>query len=772
MTDSTGSVLQGPPRAEALCLPGNPCLNVDEPLPLPGVIIFVHGVNSMGEWFDDSELGLLAGLNARLQRKDEQLHRIKGSGQLQPARYMGELTEDGYIHDDLKSTTFIKDAGYSPIIRLRWGYKASQEEIATVGGSILLDETDAWGGGPFANGCSALPDMFGTGTDTGLFLGLAVQDLNASDRQVYNCPARHYQAFAAWRLAKLVARIREIHRAQNKGMDCPVTVVCHSQGNMVGLGSAYFGANHPDLHGLGVADNYVLANAPYSLNKSGADNYAQYEWSKLQGRVKQEARVDGLKNFFQIVKNFKPNHYDNATVDERLWNRNPKCGSAPCTTAQDQAARQTRQHVFLYCNPHDRVISIDTVQGMGWRGLSNEELVKTEAAGILFQRVWAEGKPGQSYKVGTTSGSYFDYWNQTNGADPTTNRFWTPSADKLRVQVKEIWSDDRRSVLGKANATFWGFIAQGALSVGSLVKGSIADLNGYPKKDWKVCVNAPEVPCKGIEPKSLYLASSAWSRPGEPMGNGDPRIKGPFNRYKESASDSLNPKRETFEGEDAYADQRKTGHGDAASEASMRYDQNAGIRQKARRAIYDGSGDKQWFGLDGALNFFGKRFNEDDISKMSAGKHGDINGTDFEVFEKSERMGLLAKGADQQATNHSTILTNPEHSEHVLAYDVDVGLCQFSNVQMNQLRRMADWRWCEPMPEDGDYIPPGRDASKDKEFEYYGTAKLEGEKLSKIDKFDPAQGALSILKIADKRNVLPVFQSHHKKSDDTDTRYA
>ncbi|MBU9580571.1 DUF3274 domain-containing protein [Ralstonia mannitolilytica] len=768
MTDSTGTLSCGP-RAEALCLPGNPRLDVEQPLPLPGVIIFVHGVNSMGEWFDDSELGLLAGLNARLQRNDDQVHAIKGSGQLRPASYMGELTEDGYIHRDLKSTTFIQDAGYSPIIRFRWGYKASQKEIATVGGSILLDETDAWGGGPFANGCSALPDMFGNGTDTGLFLGLAVQDMNTSDRQVYSCPARHYQAFAAWRLAKLVARIREIHRAQHEGMDCPITVVCHSQGNMIGLGSAYFGANHPDLNGLGVADNYVLANAPYSVQKSGADNYAQYNWPKFQGRVKYEARIEGLKNFFDIVRNFKPNHYDNATVDAQLWNSNPKCGSQPCTTAQDQAARQTRKRVFLYCNPHDRVISIDTVKGMGWLGLSNENVTATGAQDILFQRVWAEGKPGQPYKVGASPGTYFDYWNHTTGADRSENQFWTPRADRLRMQIEEIWGDDRRSVIGKANATVWGFVFQVGLWIGSAVSKSAADLNGRPADDWKVCVNAPEVPCKGIEPKSLYLASSSWSRPGEPLGNGDRRIKGPFNRYKESATDSLNPNRTAFEGEDAYAEQRKTmGHGDAASEAAMRYDQNAGIRQKARRAIYTDGEQRQLFGPAGLLNPWG--FDENDVAKMNGQDHGGIKGTNFEKFEKTQRMGLLAKGADQQATNHSTILTNPEHSEHVLAYDVDVGLCQFSNVQMNQLRRMADWRWCEPKEEYGDYFPPGRDADKDIEFEYYQTALLEKEMLSKNKKFDPEKGALSVLKIEAERNWAPVLQSQHRPKN-SDSRY-
>nr|WP_316656542.1 DUF3274 domain-containing protein [Ralstonia sp. LMG 7141] len=134
-------------------------------------------------------------------------------------------------------------------------------------------------------------------------------------------------------------------------------------------------------------------------------------------------------------------------------------------------------------------------------------------------------------------------------------------------------------------------------------------------------------------------------------------------------------------------------------------------------------------------------------------------------------MGLLAKGADQQATNHSTILTNPEHSEHVLAYDVDVGLCQFSNAQMNQLRRMADWRWCEPKEEYGDYFPPGRDADKDIEFEYYGTAQLGGKKLMEVAKFDPEKGALSVLKIEAERNWAPVLQSQHKPKN-SDSRYA
>nr|WP_303678877.1 hypothetical protein [Ralstonia mannitolilytica] len=38
-----------------ITLPGGPCRKVVYPAPLPGVIIFVHGVNSTGEWFDAAE---------------------------------------------------------------------------------------------------------------------------------------------------------------------------------------------------------------------------------------------------------------------------------------------------------------------------------------------------------------------------------------------------------------------------------------------------------------------------------------------------------------------------------------------------------------------------------------------------------------------------------------------------------------------------------------------------------------------------------------------
>src|SRR5471030_1400429 len=73
-------------------------LNIDDlvvlmRVPLPGVVIFVHGVNSDGEWYKEAEQGLCDGLNDRLKRRDEHMvHPTPEGGQLTPATYMRELT--------------------------------------------------------------------------------------------------------------------------------------------------------------------------------------------------------------------------------------------------------------------------------------------------------------------------------------------------------------------------------------------------------------------------------------------------------------------------------------------------------------------------------------------------------------------------------------------------------------------------------------------------------------------------------------------------------
>jgi len=89
---------------------------------LPGIIIFVHGVNSDGEWYDAAEQGLIKGLNARLGLDKA----LGGDAIMSPATYAKELFPDGKRDDTVTGRNFILEHGRSPVIRFRWGYKQAK----------------------------------------------------------------------------------------------------------------------------------------------------------------------------------------------------------------------------------------------------------------------------------------------------------------------------------------------------------------------------------------------------------------------------------------------------------------------------------------------------------------------------------------------------------------------------------------------------------------------------------------------------------------------
>jgi len=266
-------------------------------MPSPGIVIFVHGVNSDGEWYAAAEEGLCKGLNERLKRSCHHLqHRGVEGGELKAVNYGAEITAEGFLHPEMSADTLIRDAGtFSPVIRFRWGYKASGEELQKYGKGIYLNEQDYWGGGPFANGCSALADLWKDGLSEGLFLWNTIQHMNPfPERQVYSCPPRAYFVLAAYRLARLVEAIRQ------QQADVPVTIVCHSQGTMVAMVAAFLGARLPKADGVPcVADNYVICNSPYSLAKrNSAENWVASNLRAADGstgRLTVQARIATLK---------------------------------------------------------------------------------------------------------------------------------------------------------------------------------------------------------------------------------------------------------------------------------------------------------------------------------------------------------------------------------------------------------------------------------------------------------------------------------------------
>ena len=77
---------------------------------------------------------------------------------------------------------------------------------------------------------------------------------------------------------------------------------------------------------------------------------------------------------------------------------------------------------------------------------------------------------------------------------------------------------------------------------------------------------------------------------------------------------------------------------------------------------------------------------EDDPSKASA---------EYTAWRTQHIKVSLAETVDAAATDHSTIFTNPMHSERALAYDVAVGVCQISEKDMRRFLKFSDWRYLD-----------------------------------------------------------------------------
>jgi hypothetical protein len=617
-------------------------------LPLPGVVIFVHGVNSDGEWYEATEQGLCAGLNTRLARRSEQLvHDGPEAGQLTPALYTPELTSAGFIEPDRCDKNFIQPkAFWSPVIRFRWGYKACKEEVQDYGANVWLNEHDYWGGGPFANGCSSVADLWSEGLNDRLFLWITAQHLNpVPGRDVYRCPPRAYYVHAALRLAKLIKSIRDLQA------DCPITVVCHSQGNMIGIGAAFLAER------LGVqADNYVLCNAPLSLlEHNGTESWTQRgsrDGAGHSGRVTGDARTRTLAAYFDMLRERANAQQPADLIDRQMANTAPRTGR-PFSAGADRAAHglngSTYGRVTLYCNPHDQVISATTVQGIGWLGLSASQILLTRGAGVFSQRVFAQG-----YEVGQSPGAYYDYWEDRWNRE-VGKEFWHPPSPSAHFSLR-LGLESNTTVVGRILT-----LATAPLLM-LLVDPFRVRVNAEPDKGWKIPIDAPQLP-ETFKPRARRYGTDSedFDEGFDPAGNARSRTgreSGPHDPY------ASHPTQQAADGTPDVP------LGDTESEAHLRYEDRARLRMKARRA--------------GMADAEGKVPGE-----------GSPDGGDeaYRRWRNQQIGAFLSEGADQNATDHSTIVTQPMHAEKALAWDVAVGVCTLSEAHWHDLRVEADWRY-------------------------------------------------------------------------------
>lgn len=383
---------------------------------MPGVIIFVHGVNSDGEWYFDAAAEFGKGLNERLGREDlKKLEKdTKGDREKVTAHRYLRSSNDERIP--------------SPVIPFWWGYKTQSAERKIVKGTNQSGSTPAWtdeygnplrtdgawGGGPFQNGGAALTSFWlpkGFRKDI-LFGTIDVNAINpVIGRTLCDCPPRLYYAHAARRLANLVKDIRK--NLPNE----PINIVSHSQGIIVALCALFF--LDEKVRG---PDTMILNSSPYRFDTQITDYVSAADgWGSVQSepaRIATFAKAAAI--MAKAAENYpdppepkaacavehKPRHaYDDAIyvhkpADAPQWQAEiggevedpdgPRGQDGKPWWSNAKFARSaTRGKLMVNFNPGDRVIGVSAVSGMGWRGIPPQYMGQVGAN--VLQRLFARG---------------------------------------------------------------------------------------------------------------------------------------------------------------------------------------------------------------------------------------------------------------------------------------------------------------------------------------------------------------------------------------------
>lgn len=388
------------------------CKDVPLQPDMPGIIIFVHGVNSEGEWYEAAEKHILAGLNKRLGRAD-----------LKPREW---------DPDTAKPKPETSDR--SPVIHFFWGYRAQDREewlwrVPLRDNSRKRESAWArnyspipplyWGGGPFQNGCNNLPLLW---SDQGFrrrvwatLLPIDVQRLNPEvDRQLQDAPPRTYYAHAAGRLSQLVRKIRGKYAADT------ITLIGHSQGTQIVLAALAL------LESESQPDCVMLMNGPYALETKVTDSLAQGD----------DAPTDAARRntFENIVNRFKSGH--RPLTDELIGRlRVGITDERKRWTPEIRGERDNTGRIYIYFNPHDRVMGSTALQSIGWQGLPSSLL--QNHPGTLYQRMLARSTP-----CGTVPGEQYLWPREIDGS---LKPFWNKMKKTKSLIPMDLWATPDRN---------------------------------------------------------------------------------------------------------------------------------------------------------------------------------------------------------------------------------------------------------------------------------------------------------------------------------------
>lgn len=476
---------------------------------MPCTTIFVHGVNSDGEWYEDAAGQFAAGLNQRLGRND-----------------LKELVPEEGNAKRFQRQDKAQKRTNSPILPFYWGYKVpSKSRIKLVDSARTGDRPDAWadrfgnplrpdgswGGGPFQNGTNSLLQFWQPGFDK----TIGPLDVNLVNpvvgRTLNNCPDRTYYVHAARRLAHLVATVRADFP------DEPINLVAHSQGTMIAL-CALFYLKEQGVRG---PDTVILNSSPYRFDNQVTDFLTAA--SGARDVQTEEARVATFRAAAAIVQEartgFVPQPVPDAACtykpaarhgyDDRIYVRHSPAEAdwqvgigASAVDAQGRRWWESPLHrrddnrgkLFVNFNPGDRVIGVSAVSGMGWRGIPTELL--DEGRNLLganvLQRIFARGSNDAHNRPAGQASGYRQpyYYEQIERVDVATGSGGTlRTSDGSPVQTVDTqW----RYLDGKLGSQ-WKIASERILGL-MPVLGSIGVPGGEGGRIAYSYINAPKVP--------------------------------------------------------------------------------------------------------------------------------------------------------------------------------------------------------------------------------------------------------------------------------------
>lgn len=381
---------------------------MEVPADLPGVVIFLHGVNDPGASYESVETGLCQGVNERLDRPDLKAGRYGTVYKAADNRPVEERSQnDKATLDDPDTYLYRRDTAdpktRSLMIPFYWGYRAEPGEIkrdkndapTKLRGQYQdvfenrLDRHFAKGGGFFANATNNLLEMYSPGFAKAI--RHLAQPMLSNTQYMGKGPHRRYFVLAATRLAMLVSEIRRV------SPDETITIMGHSQGTLITLLAQAMLIDK----GQRCADTVIMVDTPYSVlpktTPKGHDTLATL--INIATAVTQAPHAQPPLSALR----------DSKTYGGRTGPRwSPIQGSRKDKVGNFTVfpERDNRGKVYLYFCPDDTTVALDDVYGIGTYGVPNALPDGKPAMAALqsvrfYQRLWTKRhRDGQPVLVG------------------------------------------------------------------------------------------------------------------------------------------------------------------------------------------------------------------------------------------------------------------------------------------------------------------------------------------------------------------------------------